>query len=78
MDAGYAFSSSNDFGGGPLVKLSFGLFHRIGYKTAFYTGITAGITSVSADITKTNELGTFYYHGHTSMQNIGIKFGLQF
>lgn len=78
MDAGYAFTSSNNFGGGPLVKLSFGLFHKISYKTAFYAGITAGITSISADLTQTNELGSFYYHGQTSLQNIGLKFGLQF
>jgi hypothetical protein len=78
LDAGYAFSSSTDFKGGPLVKISFGISHRINYKTALIAGFYGGLNQIYGQLTETNELGTFTYSANTSMLSLGVKLGLQF
>jgi small nuclear ribonucleoprotein (snRNP)-like protein len=78
VDAGYAFSVSPDFGGGTFIKLSAGITHRINFKTAFIVGIYAGLNSISGKLKETNDFGTFTYTGSTMIQNMGVKFGLQF
>lgn len=78
MDAGYAFSTNNTFGGGPLVKISAGISHRINNASSVFCGITCGVNSISGNLVETNELGTFSYRGNTSMYGFGLKAGLQF
>jgi len=78
MDAGYAFSTNPNFGGGALIKVSIGIIHKLNYKTSFIAGVYAGLNSISGTLTETNDLGTFSYKGNTMMQNFGVKFGLQF
>jgi hypothetical protein len=78
IDAGYSFGLNAGYGGGPAVKVSVGLNHKTGYKSDIYAGVFGSLTSISARITETNDLGTFSYNGSTSMTNFGLKFGLHF
>ena len=78
LDAGYSFGLSSGFGGGPAIKVSVGVTHKTGYKSDIYAGLFGSLTSISARITETNELGTFSYNGNTSMTNLGLKFGFHF
>ncbi|HET7734223.1 MAG TPA: hypothetical protein VFK73_10335 [Paludibacter sp.] len=78
MDAGYAFSTNPDYGGGTLIRFSIGISHRLNYKTFLVTGLYAGLNSISGNLTETNDLGTFTYYGNTMMKNFGVKVGLQF
>ena len=78
IDAGYSFGLSSGFGGGPAIKVSVGVTHKTGYKSDVYAGVFGGLTSISAKITETNDLGTFNYNGNTSMTNFGLKFGVHF
>jgi hypothetical protein len=78
IDAGYAFASSNNFKGGTLVKLSFGISHKINEKTALIAGLFGGLNQINTKLTETNDLGTFTYTGNTSMLSYGLKLGVQF
>jgi len=78
MDAGYAFSTNPDYGGGTLIKISLGITHRLNYKTVLIAGVYGGLNSISGNLTETNNLGTFTYEGNTMMKNFGVKLGLQF
>lgn len=78
MDAGYAFAINTGYGGGVLVKISAGITHKISHKTLIFVGVYTGVQSFSGTLTEINELGTFTYNGKTSMNNLGIKLGLQF
>lgn len=75
MDAGYSFSSGSAVGGGTLVKISFGIVHRLNYKTSFIAGIYGGLNSILGNQTDQNG---YSYYGNTTMQSTGIKLGLQF
>jgi hypothetical protein len=78
LDAGYKFGLSSDFGGGTFVKLSAGIIRKLGYKSAIYAGVYGGLTSIVANLTEMNELGTFKYTGQTTMTNLGLKVGFDF
>lgn len=78
MDAGYAFSTNPNYGGGTFIKISLGITHRLNYKTILIAGIYGGLNSISGNLTETNDLGTFTYDGNTMMRNFGMKVGLQF
>lgn len=78
LDAGYSFSIIPDFKGGTLLKFSFGLTHRLNYKTSFIVGIYGGLNQIYGPLVETNNLGSFSYSGNTSMLNLGVKTGLQF
>lgn len=78
MDAGYAFSTNPDFGGGPLIRFSIGISHKLNYKTTLIAGLYAGLNSISGNLTETNNLGIFTYEGNTVMKSFGARLGLQF
>ncbi|HEY6913705.1 MAG TPA: hypothetical protein VI413_03430 [Paludibacter sp.] len=78
MDAGYAFSTNPDYGGGTLIRFSIGISHRLNYKTFLVAGVYGGLNSISGNLTETTDLGTFTYYGNTMMKNFGVKVGLQF
>ena len=78
MDAGYAFASSSAFNGGPMIKLSVGISHKINEKTSLMAGIFGGLNQINGKLTETNDLGTFTYTGNTSIISYGLKLGLQF
>lgn len=78
MDAGYAFSTNPDYGGGTLIKISLGITHRLNYKIVLNAGVYGGLNSISGNLTETNDLGTFTYEGNTVMRNFGAKLGLLF
>ncbi|MDD5184893.1 MAG: hypothetical protein PHS84_06480 [Paludibacter sp.] len=78
MDIGYAFALNTGNSGGSLIKISAGLSHKISLKTIFFAGIYAGVQTFSGILTETNSLGSFTYTGETSMNNLGLKAGIQF
>ena len=78
IDAGYSFGLSTGFDGGPFVKVSGGVLHKINHKSDFFAGIFAELSSIKTNLTETNPLGTFHYYGSTSMTNVGLRFGLHF
>ena len=78
VDAGYSFGLNQNYNGGPMIRASVGIVHKTGYKSDIYAGIYAGITSIYAPLTVTNDLGTFNYQGQTSMTNLGLKLGFHF
>jgi len=77
MDIGYAFALNTGNSGGSLIKISAGLSHKISLKTIFFAGIYAGVQTFSGILTETNSLGSFTYTGETSMNNLGLKAGIQ-
>lgn len=78
FDAGYTFGLSSAIGGGPMVKLSAGVVHKLSYKSDFYAGFVGGLASITTSITEKNEFGTFTYTGPTTMTNLGLKLGFHF
>ena len=78
VDAGYSFGLNQSYNGGLMLRPSVGIVHKTGYKSDIYAGFFAGLTSISAPLIVTNELGTFNYHAQTSMTNFGLKFGFHF
>lgn len=78
LDAGYAFSMTDGYGGGALARVSAGIMHRINYKTFFSVGAFAAVNSLSANLTETRENAAYRYYGHTALTTAGVKLGLQF
>lgn len=78
IDAGYAFALNEGNKGGEMVRIYFGLAHKISYKSVLYFGIYAGIQGYKTQLIEKNSLGTFSYFGSTTMDNLGCKLSLQF
>lgn len=78
FDAGYAMSVNSTYTGGVTFKVFAGLAQKISYKSTLYTGVYAGVNTIKGALTEKNELGTYVYQGQTTMNNIGLKIGLQF
>ena len=78
VDAGYSFAMNDDFGGGPLVKISAGIIRKLNYKTSLMFGFYGSVNSIYAHLIETNTLGTFSYYAQTSLVSYGAKIAFQF
>ncbi len=78
FESGYAFSTTKSYNGGPFAKISFGINHRLSYKSAIYAGISAGVYSISGKLSESTQNGTFTFDGVTTINALGLKFGFQF
>lgn len=78
FDAGYAFSTDLNYGGGTFAKLSTGVIHKISYKMAVFGGLYARVQSFSGKLTETINSDEFIYKGNSSMLDLGAKIGFQF
>ena len=78
FESGYAFSATKNYSGGPFAKISLGINHRLNYKSAIYAGISAGVYSISGQLTETTQNGNFTFVGTTTCNILGLKVGFQF
>ncbi len=78
IDAGYSFSLTKGYEGGAMIKIFGGIIYKLNYKSSLFVNVYGGINSIAGSLTETNDLGTFSYYGNTSLNNAGIKLGLQF
>jgi len=78
FESGYAFSATKNQGGGPFAKISFGINHRLNFKSAIYAGVSAAVYSISGKLSESTENGIFTYDGVTTINTLGLKVGFQF
>ena len=78
IDAGYSFGLSKGFDGGLFAKTFCGIVRRINYKSDFYGGIFAGVSSISTSLTEIKELKSYQYYGSTAMTTFGFNVGFHF
>lgn len=78
LDLGYAFATSNDYGGGAYSKLAYGLMRKLNNRTSANFGLFVGAQMFSADLSEQINAVAHNYFGTSSMLSVGLQVGLKF
>ena len=78
LDAGYAFSTNSKYGGGTFAKLSAGIIHKMTYKLTAFGGLYVRTQGFSGKLTQPVDAGEVTYVGNSSINDFGLKVGVQF
>ncbi|MDO9152430.1 MAG: hypothetical protein Q7U47_01755, partial [Paludibacter sp.] len=78
LDAGYAFTTDPNYGGGTYAKFSTGFMHKISFKMSVYAGLYARAQGFSGALSETVNAVNVTYQGNSSIYDVGAKVGIQF